>query len=411
MLVQEEVDNDEVNATVVSYQRSTGTGIAKTDGSEEELQITKNALVCDEEIDRFLLPQQKIRLKKIQISPGHFLAAQIKSPEGESIKHEWKQGRIIRWNKTYMSTVPGTGAIDPESAEDGEGENKRLSFREVALIGSRSKHIQGAHCLYLSDKTGTHALAICGIDRKPFPNDKAQIAKPENDRENKIKKRKPGENYSKRYDTIQEANPDVDGWPLPAIYKGKILFYHKHKGYGFITPCDSTDQQDPANIFFRKEQVTIRGPLTDPALNGGEEVRFQIGIQQNHFQNDRHKGKPHATCIYHADGTLVEPYNVTPGIGGPPTLISSNNVIVSTGKRRMPFMEELPPRKYPAVPGPPMGGPSFLTRGMPPRRPLFSGGRPSRPSWMQNRPRAPFQHHPRGTGYRPRPGGYAPNGY
>jgi len=282
---------------VIRFNLASGKGKAKVNDSDEELDLTKGALVCDDDMDRFLVPKQVIQLKRIEISPGNYMAVQIRDENGEPITHQWEKGRIQAWLKTDRAIKNGKGIIESD-----EGDLK-LNFTENAVFGS-PRFIRKAHCCYVKNEDNI-VVAVCGIDKKPFPSSAAAIVKPISDRTRKINERKPGEDFRSRYDVAVEAQDDVEGFPLPAIYKGKVLFYHKTKGYGFITPCDSTDQQDPANLFFRRQQILVKGGLSvGPRIDESQVVRFQIGIQ--------HNGKPCASFVCKEDGHLIDadPYTV-----------------------------------------------------------------------------------------------------
>jgi len=283
----EEIDDGSVTATVNWYVRQTGKGSAALDDGGE-LDLSEAALVCDDDVQRFLVSSQKIRLKKIEISPGNYIAAQIRNIDGEPISHEWQKGRITSWK-----SVPAVGQKGWVQPDDG---GEKISFTETAVIGCPT-FIWKAHCCYVVSPGGS-IVAVCGVDGQPFPNSAADIVRPMNNREEKIKSRKPGEDYSKRYEIIQEPQPDIDGWPLPAIYRGKILFYHVSKNYGFITPVDSTNNQDPANIFFRKQAVAIKGLGTEPKIESGATCQFQVGVGDN--------GKPRACFVRKEDGSRFE---------------------------------------------------------------------------------------------------------
>eukprot|EP00494_Astrolonche_serrata_P031336 UN31605 len=163
-------------------------------------------------------------------------------------------------------------------------------FSASVVFGS-TKHIRKAQCQYVKVDD---VIAVAGIDGKPFPNDASKIAKLPPQRETRIANRTPGTTFADEYDVVHESQNDVDGWPLPVVYKGKVLFYHKQKGFGFITPPNSNDQQDPANLYFRKEHVIIKSNTQEPKIERGLQVEFQVCRQMN--------GKPCATFITELGG-------------------------------------------------------------------------------------------------------------
>lgn len=335
-----------VRATVVSYQRDIGIGVAKcSDG--EKVEVTKNALVCEDDKNRFLVEGHEILCKKIEISPGKFMAVQVRNSDDEPITHKWQQGLV----KSFHSSGSGVIAVFNSTQEK--------TFSKKAVIGCPN-HVRRAHCMFVA--SGGTAVAILGLDMKPFPQNAADVVKPLSARVSAIKNKKPGELFSSRYEVIQEAQEDHEGWRLGAIYKGKILFYHKAKGYGFITPLECDDSQDPANLFFSRQQVLIKRDARDPLFKGKELVRFQVGINPGKKQS----GKPCAMMIMNVDGSLVDadlethmvgvkrplPFNIRPARQMPPPV-----------PRRRVMPHQAVPRLPPRQPhrGRMMGyGPSFM---------------------------------------------------
>jgi cold shock protein len=72
------------------------------------------------------------------------------------------------------------------------------------------------------------------------------------------------------------------------VYQGKILFFDRLKGYGFVIP-----EAGGADIFFHYSQINVTGLKR---LDKGQKVSYDVGL------NPR-KGTPMAL-------------NVTPAIGG-----------------------------------------------------------------------------------------------
>lgn len=227
---------------------------------------------------------QLVRFKRVEITPQNFIAIQVRNATGDPITHEWATGFV----KTFYKHSNGGTVVNEDT-------QKVFNFNGRHVIGS-TEHIRKANCLFVCD--GNKICSVTGVDGNPFPDDALKIAKPPNKHAEAVKNRTPGQSFTSRYKAVHKSEDDVDGWPIPAVYGGKILFYHRTKGFGFVSPFDSNDQQDPANLYFRKQHIITKGgPLSEPRLGKGMEIEFQIGRQMN--------GKPTATYITLAGGKLI----------------------------------------------------------------------------------------------------------
>jgi len=251
-----------ITGTVVSYDFSGGVGVIKLDDPEEsetgepavtEVKVARDSVVAESDLEKFLISSQRVSFKMIEQTPGVWTAFQVRTEQGDPIVHQWHKGTVRNF---YFQTSSGT-LQDMDNQES-------YKFGARYVLGS-TKHILKAHCEFLVDDK--RVLCVRGVDGKPFPVEAAKLAKLPDERQHRIKNRKKGEMYSDRYEIAAEKETDRDGWETPLVYRGKILFYHKQKGFGFVSPLDSTDQQDPANLYFRKRKIFhIYGSIFDCSL-------------------------------------------------------------------------------------------------------------------------------------------------